>query len=355
MIRRRRPRREIAFSFDSFLDVVANVVGIILRLILMAWVGAQSYTGLVELAPVGSPTQTALPEPAAQPEPTSPLAPGVERLRGDLAVAKVRLHQQTELLDPLREQARRAGEMVEALQGRRRELEGARAALERQGAERAKSAQVLGLSLRELSERSKKLLAEIERARRAPTAKKELRYRTPVSQPVIEELMFECRNGRVTPFDRAGLEEKIWQEVRLRQKEFLHNWEMSGVTPPLGAFRLRWSAERERGLLDAKSATPAESAQYRARLVAYSADPIRAERGETADAALKAGSYFRNLVDPLDPEQTAVTLWVYPDSFALYRRLRDYLHDRDMVVAGRPMPEGSAIGSSQRGTPSRGQ
>ena len=28
MIRRRRPQREIAFSFDSFLDVVANVVGL---------------------------------------------------------------------------------------------------------------------------------------------------------------------------------------------------------------------------------------------------------------------------------------------------------------------------------------
>ena len=40
MFRRRRPVREIAFSFDSFLDVVANVVGIILRLILVAWVGA---------------------------------------------------------------------------------------------------------------------------------------------------------------------------------------------------------------------------------------------------------------------------------------------------------------------------
>ena len=36
MIRRRRPTREVAFSFDSFLDVVANVVGIILKLIIVA-------------------------------------------------------------------------------------------------------------------------------------------------------------------------------------------------------------------------------------------------------------------------------------------------------------------------------
>src|SRR2546421_4054183 len=43
MYRRRRRPEPIAFSFDSFLDVVANVCGIIIRLILVAWVGARSY------------------------------------------------------------------------------------------------------------------------------------------------------------------------------------------------------------------------------------------------------------------------------------------------------------------------
>ena len=46
MIRRRRPSREIAFSFDSFLDVVANVVGIIIRLILVVWAGSRTYGSL---------------------------------------------------------------------------------------------------------------------------------------------------------------------------------------------------------------------------------------------------------------------------------------------------------------------
>ena len=46
MIRRRRRVREIPFSFDSFLDIVANVVGIIIRLILVVWVGARSYSSL---------------------------------------------------------------------------------------------------------------------------------------------------------------------------------------------------------------------------------------------------------------------------------------------------------------------
>src|SRR5258708_39050602 len=48
MIRRRLPKVRENFSFDSFLDVVANVVGIIIRLILVVWVGARSYTRLAD-------------------------------------------------------------------------------------------------------------------------------------------------------------------------------------------------------------------------------------------------------------------------------------------------------------------
>src|SRR5260370_3645855 len=50
MRRRFRSQREIPFSFDSFLDLVANVVGIIIRLILVVWVGARSYSGVKEAA-----------------------------------------------------------------------------------------------------------------------------------------------------------------------------------------------------------------------------------------------------------------------------------------------------------------
>jgi hypothetical protein len=84
-------------------------------------------------------------------------------------------------------------------------------------------------------------------------------------------------------------------------------------------------------------------------------EPVQAERGEPAEAALKEGSAFRRVADALAPDETAVTFWVYPDSFALYRALRDHLHGRDFVVAGRPLADDMPIGASRRGTVSRGQ
>src|SRR3954462_8474209 len=70
MTRRRRPQREIAFSMESFLDIVANVVGIIIRLILVAWIGARSYKAVVDLPPPAPPpAATADPEPPPEPSP----------------------------------------------------------------------------------------------------------------------------------------------------------------------------------------------------------------------------------------------------------------------------------------------
>jgi hypothetical protein len=84
-------------------------------------------------------------------------------------------------------------------------------------------------------------------------------------------------------------------------------------------------------------------------------EPLEPRRGESAEAALASGSAFRQTADRLDPEFAVVTFWVYEDSFPLFRALRDYLYERGIEVAGRPLPMGHPIASSRHGTASRGQ
>src|SRR5271167_4145870 len=94
MIRRRRRPREIPFSFDSFLDVVANVVGIIIRLILVVWIGARSYTSIQQIiAPPDPPAVVAANDPDVPTEP-DPLEGKLSAERKQLAEAEAALRAQ---------------------------------------------------------------------------------------------------------------------------------------------------------------------------------------------------------------------------------------------------------------------
>jgi hypothetical protein len=344
------------FSFDSFLDVVANVVGIIIRLILVVWVGARSYTAAMNKQP-GLPEEPT-PRAAAAAEPPSPLSREVARRQAELEELETRLAEQAARLGLLRREDTQTVEQVAALATRRQELAKARADLERDLTAKGTVGQEAIMSAEEFRRRCDRLAVEIRDLEKEPPAKKTLRYQTPVSKPVqSDELMFECSAGRVTFIDIAVLLAEVKQDMEEKSKALRNQWEVMDVAGPVGAFRLRYTVERERGLVDGAlgGATPDSHAGFRAGISAWQLEPIAATRGEAVDRAMAVGSEFRRIADTIDPQQTTVTFWVYPDSFALYRSLRDYLHERDVVVAGRPIPLGSPMGASRSGSLSRGQ
>jgi hypothetical protein len=356
MRRRLRRPREIPFSFDSFLDIVANVVGIIIRLILVAWVGARSYSSVKQIA--ARPRDPESQASVAAPEFKDPLAEELARHRQELAQAQARLLEQLRRWQEAKDARGQAEKRLAALVERHRGLAPQQSSLQKQIAEGAQHARTVALSLEQLRDRQKHLLEAIHELEQMPVPTKVLRYRTPVSRPVqADEFMFECREDRVTFFDIAALQGEIHRALQEKGELLRTRWQVSDVTPAVGAFRLRYTLERQRGLLDAviPGAGPESGGSYRYGLSEWIAEPIAPRRGETEAEALAPGSDFRRLVDTLDPQQSAVTFWVYPDSFGLYRRLRDYLYQRDLVVAGRPLPPEAPIACSRSGTLSRGQ
>jgi hypothetical protein len=355
---RRRPRRvrEIPFSFDSFLDVVANVTGIIIRLILVVWVGARSYGSIKYLMNRPNPAQTATAAETILPE--DPFESDLAQHRADLAEAQKRLLDQLRQLQQAKE-ARgeveaRLAQVIARRQGRHKE----KAALDQAVEETAKTGQDVALSLAELRRRQQQLLEDIRAVEQLPPISHILRYQTPVSRPVhSEEFMFECREGKVTYIDLASLQAEIKRDMEGKGQLLRTQWRVADMTPCVGPFRLRYTLERERGLIDAvlPGDSPESNAGFRYGLSEWQVEAVTPVRGEGMPAALERNSEFRRLVDALDPQQAVVTFWVYPDSFALYRGLRDYLYERDLVVAGRPLPQGHPISCSRTGSLSRGQ
>jgi hypothetical protein len=348
MIRRRRRGREIPFSFDSFLDVVANVVGIIIRLILVVWVGARTYTGFQP--PPGTTAEAEAREPA------DPLVSELEQRRRELALVQNRLSDQLHLLDGARAKDATPPAEWAALETRRQCLEAECSKWDEEATQRGKIVQAAALSGEELRQRSRRLMDEIKGMEKLPPLKKTFSYKTPISHPVqAEELLFECQDGRVTFIDIGTMLHDVRASIKEKGEELRSRWRVEGVGEPIGPYRLHYLIERERDTL-ALTDVPDAKGNFRFGLTGWIVEPIYPVRGEPVEAALAANSEFRRIVDVIDPQLTVVTFFVYPDSFAAFRRLRDYLYERDVVVAGRPLPRGAPItASSKNGTRSRGQ
>jgi hypothetical protein len=358
MYRRKRRHREIEFSFDSFLDVVANVCGIIIRLILVTWVGARAYHAATAEKAVAQPAKTVAESSQTESLPAidDPLERDVQRHREELAKQQERILEQLRKFDWLESGSKEVDKELEVLSAAQLEADRQKEILEKAANQKAGEAQAARVSLADLQRRSKQLADELSALEKQPPPSKILHYRTPLSRPIhTEELQFECTGGRISFIEVEAFIMEVKRSMEDRSQLLKTQSQIDGVTGSVGAFRMHYKIERTAESLDGMVGLP-NSGGYRYGMTEWVVEPVTRLRGETVSAALTAGSEFRRQIEALDPERSVVTLWVYPDSFALYRQLRDYLHEKGIEVAGRPLLPGATIAASTKhGTASRGQ
>jgi len=90
-------------------------------------------------------------------------------------------------------------------------------------------------------------------------------------------------------------------------------------------------------------------------LLGWEVVPESPNRGETLETTRSSSSSYARAIHRLNPGHDTITMWIYPDGFALYRQLRDDLHAHGFMVAARPLPDGTSIKGSPSGSLSAGQ
>src|SRR5262249_15763340 len=171
MYRKRRSlKREIAFSFDSFLDMVANVIGIIIRLILVAWVGARAYQSAMEKAATEEPAQTSAQQKTF---PQDPLQRELDKARQELKQARADMLGKLKALDSVKEQKNKVRLELEQYSLALAGLEHDRLTLEE--AAKNKTPIQADFTMSELQKRSQEIIKQIQAVEKLPTLKKTLR------------------------------------------------------------------------------------------------------------------------------------------------------------------------------------
>ena len=333
MIRRIRSDDQ-EFGSDSFLDVVANVVGILIILVMV----------------VGMRIKHA-PAPPSEPPEVVDLSAVAQQAR---SLERGTFHLAAQIQSLTREglqQQQRHDQLAEELVLRQRELERQRQQLDAE-ADKQFMVQRELLSAQSLAEQLQQDITRVVESKQAITIES---FPTPIARAVDgKEVHFQLRAGRVTYIPLEELLKMLKADAPSQFWKLKDLPEATASVGPIGGFRLKYTFERIDVPLEDQLAGKRMISSV-AQLSQWTLVPADNLLGETAEAALADGSEFRSILSQLNPRQATITLWVYPDSFGLFREVRKELYHLEFATAARPLPDDSPIGGSPNGSKSAAQ
>jgi hypothetical protein len=318
---------------DSFLDVTTNIVGILIILVMVVGMRAKS-APTVEIAP--------------ESEIDSALAKKVESLAGEATAVQAdihRLHRQATAVQQelaLQEAGRNHLSLIVAMA--ERDLNARKAKLDGQRRNQLEQRFQLASAQNELQDIQHKIAqASAER----PPAVEVKAFPTPISKTVYgKEIHFQLSGGHVAYIPIEELFDLARDETRASMTRVSDLTNRVMTVGPKQGFEMRYtvdvSVDRRQG-------------QMAIRSKEWEVVPVQSRLGESTQDALGSDSNFRRVLSRYSPQDTTITLWTYPDSFADYRTLNEELHRLGYAAAGRPLPKGFPIGGSPHGSKSAAQ
>ena len=315
---------------DSFLDVVTNIVGILIILVMV----------------IGARVRQIILEP-----PDAAAAPAVATLAAEATALGQTLRSTEDEVEGLQSQIDELEIEAAAASQARLDLATAVAAAKRELERRKAEADAASVAAAERAARRQALADQIHQcgletaglAHARATTQEVLAYPTPIGRTVNgEEIHFRLAAGRIAYVPLEELFELAKAHTR-RNADSLSNLAARVVTVgPARDFNLDYVVEtkidRSRG-------------QVLVRSREWVVRPVGPAVGEPISEALGPTSRFRGVLSGVKPD-TTVTLWCYPDSFEGYRAIRAELHRLGIPTAGRPLPVGAPIGGSTEGSKS---
>jgi hypothetical protein len=208
------------------------------------------------------------------------------------------------------------------------------------------------------ADRSRAKLAELHRqydeAKRKPKNVQTVQHKlTPVGQQVNgKEIHFRVAEGKVALVPVEALVKRMRDDVVRRKSWLLKFPTHRGTIGPIGGFEMHYSVQRQ--LSSTLDELRGGYGRIKVVLQGWKIEPTVELRPETVEQALRPDSKFLQELHVAEGSAT-VTFWVYPDSFAAFRKLQAAVHRDGLRVAARPLPFGIPIAGSPHGSRSSGQ
>jgi hypothetical protein len=329
-------REEMAVGEDSFMDTIANLVGIMIILVVI--VAARGYT-----------------------------------------TAKVQARASAEeMIEQLDEPKSLVGQLDRDLESQLKQLQEYEVELMRRSAERmslvdrvhlteqAIDEQIRGMdetvatelqAQAELSDLERQLADLLKQSGNLPPSELEVvslqHLPTPMAKTVFgKELHVMMKNNLVTVIPWDVLVDSLKQQVQYTIARNTQRDRIDDTLGPIDGFMMRYRLICRNGIMsDGRSSAMGKMVE----LDKFELEPTSQIVTESIADALHSGGRLRAELDANRSQQTTITVWVYPESFGEFRKLKEILFREGFLCAARPMPANMRIGASPRGSSSAAQ
>lgn len=332
----RRDEEQFAVGEDAFMDTIANLVGIMIILVVI--VSAKGYTAAQTLARE---------EVREKIEDLAVPSVQAENLERDLAAQIEQLHRY-EVETAYRNAERmtlvdRKTHLEQEINKRLEELDGET----QRGFEQDAQADELEKQLGELERQQ----GELPEVKKTVIALQHLP--TPMAKTVFgKELHVMIRDGRLSVIPWDTLIEQLKINARSSASRNSQRDKFEDVLGPIDGFLMRYRLISKSGLMsDGRVAAMGKMVELERFELEPTAEVIR----ESVEESLGPRGRLRSELDAVRSNHTTVTVWVYPESFGQFRKLKELLYREGCLCAARPLPEGMRIGASPHGSSSTAQ
>jgi len=337
---------------DSFLDIIANLVGVLIILVVV--VGAQATATLV-----------------APSKPTTPVVSQAEEAESDLAFEKQQAKLKLELSNLestatkfrydrllLEQQSNDEKRLAQELATRRHailmQLEVVRSKHKQRKQEITDKLDLKQRKQLELQSKKIQLVSKLESVEKETNAVAATRivsgietidhYPNPIAKTVFsKEIHFRLDRGRIAWVPMDELVEQMKGELKLKAEKLKEASGTRETIGPIDGFRLQY----ELGLVP-----QSETGQRNSRIVRFqrfTIQPTNLNGGELLDDALKENSQFHRRLSRFEPRRTTVSVWVYPNSYDDHAKLKDWLYENGFQMASWPLSNGRPISGGPNG------
>lgn len=322
---------------DSFLDVITNIVGILILLVLV--VGLRTSHSVQE-----SPTLAVTAADHAESEFRQAYNDAVTTERGvrDLVQRVSSARYESQFRESEREW------LSTAVAAAEKEIDARRSQLSTENQRDFDTRQKLAVAQATLDDLTREQVALMSRE---PVMEELACEPTPLAKQVTGKevhVLLSEDHVAIVPLDqlldqmKTDAQANIW---RMKQQD-----QMERTIGPIGGFRLKYLFTREDivGRSDAGTYMTGSVSRFSHCFVLPEITPF----GEPALEALQPTSEFFQQLKQHRPDNTTITIWTYPGNFERLREMKRAIRQMGFAIAVRPLPPGMPMGASRNGSSS---